>query len=149
MVRRALAVAILAACGSSTPPAAVVDRAPPPDAGPPPPLAEGCPARFDEAGGACDAAAGASTCHYPEGFCSCGPVPVCSGAVMPPPEEPEPTVWTCTPHPPAVRDDGCPGREPSGACARDGQRCSYGACCVSHYQCDDGTWQYTGGECPP
>jgi len=74
-------------------------------------------------------------------------VPVCSGAERP--ENPNaPTVWNCAATPPAVRADGCPGSPPDGACADEGQRCSYGDCCVSIYECHT-TWQLTDTQCPP
>lgn len=114
-----------------------------------PPLAEGCPASFGEAGGDCDGTAQVGTCAYREGTCYCGIQMPCSGAALPDDWGSDiPPSWQCTGRPPKVRDDGCPGSEPSGACSRRGQQCTYGACCTQEYTCK-GTWQITGGECPP
>ncbi|MBP8806328.1 MAG: hypothetical protein KBG48_20015 [Kofleriaceae bacterium] len=89
-------------------------------------------------------------CSYPEGSCYCGAEPVCSGVLMTQEDSARlRVIWQCTPVPPMVRPDGCPGREPNGPCARDGQQCSYGSCCVSHYTCRGGQWSWTGGGCPP
>lgn len=141
-------VVAVVACSSTAPAPQVVPPPPPP---PPPPNASSCPASFSTAGGACtpDPTANA-TCNYAEGSCYCGITPVCSGAARDPDEElREPTFWQCTAKPPLVRADGCPGSEPSGRCTQNGKKCTYGSCCVSHYSCTSGTWQMTGGECPP
>lgn len=89
-------------------------------------------------------------CAYPEGQCYCGAEPVCSGVMMTREESARlRVIWQCTPVPPAIRPDGCPGREPSGRCGREGQQCSYGSCCTSQYTCRGGTWTWSGGGCPP
>lgn len=146
----ALLVAV-AACGPSKPPPGdpVVSHAAP-DAGPPPPLAEGCPAQWEGTPGASCDPAGPGGCTYAEGSCWCGVPMPCSGAALPDDWGADiPPTWQCTPTPPAIREDGCPGQMPSGACAQHGQRCTYGSCCVHFYECRSGTWENTGGECPP
>jgi predicted Ser/Thr protein kinase len=157
MLRRlSIAILTLAACGGGRPgpSSAGGDVAPPPpaiDAGPP---AAGCPATWAEitsVTGGCDRATGPAVCSYDEGSCWCGVTPVCSGAARDPEEDAsEPTVWNCTPKPPAVRPDGCPGEMSSGlACREKGKRCSYGDCCVTVMECRGGQWQVVDQECPP
>lgn len=153
-MRPALLVVVvaLAACGGKTPAGSGPAVTPPIDA-PLPPLAAECPATYAAvpAGQACEPPAGhALSCAYPEGACSCMADYPCSGVEMTREEMAAlPIVWQCTPTPPAVRPDGCPGVEPSGACSRDGQRCSYGDCCYRELTCQHGEWQMTGGGCPP
>ena len=151
----AIAILTLAACGGGRPvPSSGGDQvaAPSIDAGPP---AAGCPATWAEitsvAGQSCDHATTPSACNYDEGSCWCGAVPVCSGAARDPDElAREPLVWNCTPKPPAVRPDGCPGEMNDGlACREAGKRCSYGACCVTIMECRGGKWQTVDQECPP
>lgn len=146
----ALAIVLLAACGSTTPPPGAIGNAAP-DAGPRliPPLAAGCPAAFAEATGSCDWNVSPSNCQWAEGQCHCGVAQVCSGAVRDPAEsENEPTTWQCASWPPAVRDDGCPG-EIGGRCGDEGKQCVYGDCCVATYTCVGGEWQQTAADCPP
>jgi hypothetical protein len=143
-----LVMLALAACGSSTPSSSKV-ATPAPDAGPPPPLAEGCPATWAEitSQSACDLQSG---CDYPEGSCWCGVAMPCSGAARDPEEFADvPSSWQCTAVPPAFRDDGCPGSQPTGACGQNGQRCTYGSCCVTEYVCERGQWKMGNAECPP
>jgi hypothetical protein len=146
-VRTLALILALAACGSSTPPAqpqhTVENRAI--DAGPTP-LAEGCPATFGS-GGPCDQSG--VHCGYPEGTCYCGVPSWCGG--MAPPEDyyQQPPSWQCTASPPAIRADGCPGATPQGACAKEGQQCTYGDCCVQSYECRNGQWLAGETQCPP
>jgi hypothetical protein len=66
-------------------------------------------------------------CDYGEaGDCPCAVLPIVQGVARAPGETPPPprTIWDCRPR---VRDDGCPGRPPSGPCSREGQRCGYRA----------------------
>jgi len=151
MVRASLVLIAVAACGSPTAPANPT-VAPPIDA-PLPPLAAECPASYAAvpAGQACTPTAGHTlSCAYPEGVCNCLAAYPCSGVAMSDEEMAAlPIVWQCEPTPPAVRADGCPGVEPSGACAKDGQVCGYGDCCFTQLTCTDGQWQMTGGGCPP
>lgn len=144
-------VGVLLGCGSSRPaPVVVENRAPAPDAGP---LAEGCPATFAEAAalGACSWEEHRNQCNYAEGSCYCGVAPVCSGAAINPEEEArQPTSWQCAAKPPAIRADGCPGEQNTGAACRDeGKSCTYGDCCVTTLQCRGGTWTYVDSQCPP
>ena len=116
------------------------------------PLAAGCPPTWAAmpAGGACDRAASQSPCNYPEGSCWCGAAPRCSGAAIDPEEmAKEPTMWNCTPVPPKIRPDGCPGSSPNGACSEEGKRCVYGDCCVETVQCQGGKWVSGAAQCPP
>jgi hypothetical protein len=147
-VRTLALILALAACGSSTPAPReqhTVENRATDDAGAPP-LAEGCPATFGGGGGACTSGL---QCGYPEGSCYCGVPSWCGG--MAPPEDyyQQPPSWQCTANPPAVRADGCPGVAPQGACAQNGQQCSYGDCCVQSYQCINGQWQAGQAMCPP
>ena len=137
------------------------------DAGPAsPPRAAACAATYAQVPvgqlcapprGAISAIPGAPTtsgvgtqCLYPEGQCFCGAELICSGVRLPAEDlERLRMIWQCTPVPPAIRPDGCPGREPSGRCGREGQQCSYGSCCTSEYTCRGGQWAWTGGACPP
>jgi hypothetical protein len=149
-VRSVYALVLVAACGSRTTPSAGA----PPDAEPRvlAPRGDACPETYAAATGPCDPASATSSCQYDDGQCTCGQAPVCRGAIPPPPdpdEPPPPTSWQCSAWPPAVRDDGCPGVAPQGACRGDGKRCSYGACCVATYVCARGAWAYDGSECPP
>lgn len=94
------------------------------------------------------------TCSYPEGECSCGRRPVCSGAEEEPIENPGPEVfvWVCRRTPPDVRPDGCPGVMPAAgaACDEVGKRCWYGECCVDPVDCTADGWSEPGmTECPP
>ncbi len=145
-------VAIAAACGGRTPPRqqAVVLGNVAPDGGARG-LAASCPATFAAAEAAttpCDRAK--VGCDYPEGSCYCGDPAYCGGAAPPPPPPvPPPAHWQCTAKPPAVRADGCPGTEPSGACTDEGKSCQYGDCCVSVDVCRGGQWQAGPAACPP
>jgi len=166
----ALTLVTLRGCGSSTPPApqTVENRAP--DASVP--LADGCPPAWQNAvgAGACDMGVANRVCTYDEGTCYCGVEPYCSGAEPDPEwERSRPTTWQCSATPPAIRADGCPGTPPeevasgpidrrriggggaedTGRCARDGQRCSYGSCCVTEYVCAGGRWTRGQASCPP
>jgi hypothetical protein len=110
-----------------------------------------CPASYAELRGACDPRVSREACSYAEGSCYCGKDMPCSG-VEPDPAEIAaiPNMWQCTPTPPAVRPDGCPGVQPGGgACPKDGQVCSWGDCCFTQMTCKGGTWEMTGGGCPP
>jgi hypothetical protein len=101
-------------------------------------------------GATCDPAVATQYCTYSEGSCWCGTQMPCSGVAWSDEDIAQfPVTWQCTPVPPAVRADGCPGAEPSGACARDGQVCGYGDCCFQEYTCQNGQWAITGGGCPP
>ena len=150
-MRIALALVVLAACGSKTPPPQQTVGNTGPDAAPPP-LAAGCPATFAEipAGASCDVATYPSQCNYPDGSCWCGAATPCSGVELSPDDYAAiPSSWQCTATPPAIRADGCPGSPPSGACGQPGQSCTYGDCCVQEYHCDHGQWTMGNGECPP
>ncbi len=119
--------------------------------------AEECPASFDDAenmrcGVGEDRPTG--TCSYPEGECTCGLRPECSGAEEPPPDPsvPQVWVWVCRRTPPEVRPDGCPGVMPTAgtACDEVGKRCWYGECCVEPVDCTAAGWSEPGmTECPP
>ncbi|NOY90973.1 MAG: hypothetical protein GXP55_07140 [Deltaproteobacteria bacterium] len=111
--------------------------------------APACPASFAEARGGCESGPGTSDCSYPEGECYCGEDRVCSGAVRSP-MSPEMYTWQCTPTPPEVREDGCPGMAPDGgsACSLD-HSCGYGFCGGPIYSCVHGEWQVTDMVPPP
>jgi hypothetical protein len=159
-MRSALVLALVA-CGSSHPAAHDTPRAaghdtPAPthhastarsDAAPVP----ACPASFAAASStAC--ASYAQWCEYPQGDCACTfDVPEhCGGARVPPPKPGTPTVWRCTPTPPEVRGDGCPGTHPNGrACSSEGKVCIYQECCYFKYTCTNGTWTENESACPP
>jgi hypothetical protein len=151
-VRRLIVVLVfLAACGSKTPPPGAVGNATP-DAGPMPPPAAGCPASWGEIGGGgdCDATVVTSQCNYPEGSCWCGHATPCTGVQLPDDYfTGQPTSWQCNAVPPAVREDGCPGIQPSGACSDDGKQCTYGSCCVTQVACQGGQWVVGMASCPP
>jgi hypothetical protein len=89
----------------------------------------------------------AATCAFSEGNCWCGPRRYCGGVAPPRDllEELAKPTWQCKP----FRTDGCPEARPSGACASEGQRCSYGDCCFVALTCRAGAWTQTGGGCPP
>jgi hypothetical protein len=150
-VRWLAALLLVAACGSSKPESGGAIGNAAPDAGrwtlttP----AAGCPETYGEAAGGCDQRTATNSCLYPEGHCYCGQAPVCSG-VEPDPADlaRRPIEWQCTPTPPDVRADGCPG-VPDATCATEGQECSYGDCCFVAYRCVGGVWQEIGGGCPP
>lgn len=149
---RALVVilGLCAACGSSQPPAGPIGNAAP-DAGPRelPPLDESCPEAYPVGTGACDGTVADRNCQYDEGQCYCGVAQTCSGVEIDPEEiRRQPTSWQCTPWPPAVRADGCPGTA-GGACTNETFECSYGDCCVSSYRCLDGEWTQVRSICPP
>jgi hypothetical protein len=147
-MRSALVLALVA-CGSSPAPAPTTTTtlAPPPmDAAPDP----ACPASYATASGRCSSYS--QWCTYPEGDCACSyDVPEhCGGARLPPVKPGTPTVWTCTPKPPDVRADGCPGADPHGQpCSDDGKECRYEGCCTRLDTCQAGHWQETEKECPP
>ncbi|HEY1554434.1 MAG TPA: hypothetical protein VGF94_06335 [Kofleriaceae bacterium] len=152
---RRLALALVwfvAGCGS-TPAPAPAQPAKPPPAIPPGAAPGSCPESYDAARGPCIAPA--SGCSYPQGDCACvvDEPHFCSGMVRPkrpPPPKPPPTVWLCTPKPPAIRADGCPGTDPNGrACHDEGKQCTYGNCCVASETCEDGVWKVKRTECPP
>jgi hypothetical protein len=150
-VRFAVVLLVAAACGSKTPPPAVLGNTPA-DAGATTPPAAGCPATWADItpDGSCDPGVHRNQCIYPEGSCWCGQESPCTGVELPPEEYAAiPVAWQCTPTPPAVRADGCPGVEPAGACSPDGQACSYGDCCVTSYRCDRGQWSTGETSCPP
>jgi hypothetical protein len=107
-----------------------------------------CPARFVAAKGLCsENGAETARCVYPEGTCSClGPpswqVGGCTGSSYL--TLPHAFDWACTT---AVREDGCPGEQPTAgtACATAKQECGYfdahgcdGASVV--VSCRDGRW---------
>lgn len=127
--------------------------APAPDAGvaftAPGPLA--CAPSYADLRGACDPKVSTQTCSYPEGVCYCGVTYPCSGVEHAPEEVASwPTTWQCTPTPPKVRPDGCPGVQPGdAACSKEGQVCSWGDCCFTQMTCKKGKWEMTGGGCPP
>ncbi|HUS67634.1 MAG TPA: hypothetical protein VMZ28_24025 [Kofleriaceae bacterium] len=113
-----------------------------------------CPAAFGDIPGGTDCASGLQ-CSYREGRCACTVGRYCGGAAPTPEMEAELARlrWTCTPKPPAIRPDGCPGIEPvSGktrcAAAAD-KACVYGDCCVVQYRCTRGRWIGGGASCPP
>lgn len=106
-----------------------------------------CPASYGAVAVGSSCQAPDASCSYPEGRCWCGGRSYCGGAA-PPPEvlaDLARPVWQCQ----AVRTDGCPEEEPSGACSSEGQACSYGDCCFTALTCQGGTWVRTGGGCPP
>jgi hypothetical protein len=87
---------------------------------------------------------------YAEGWCYCGVEQPCTGVDLGDDWAKDiPTTWQCTALPPDVREDGCPGVEPSGACWTEAQKCSYGSCCFQELTCLNGAWEITGGGCPP
>lgn len=93
-------------------------------------------------------------CPFPDGSCTCAPGIYCGGAALHPDSEADlqKLRWTCTPTPPKVRADGCPGAEPTGdtiRCGTDGQTCSYGDCCSFSYRCTKGRWIKGAVSCPP
>lgn len=141
-----LAVVMLG-CGPAKPPPGdpisnvAIDAAPAP--------APGCPSAWGLAGTVCDPAA-ASGCAYAEGSCWCGVPRPCSGVDLGDDwDDGIAPTWQCTERPPEFREDGCPGVQPSGACWKDGQKCSYGDCCFQELTCQNGAWETTGGGCPP
>ena len=145
-MRTLVLILALAACGSSTPPAqphTVENRAP--DAGVAAQPA-GCPATFGGGPGACTSGL---HCGYPEGTCYCGVPSWCGGVAPPEDYYQQPPSWQCTANAPPVRADGCPGREPQGACAQEGQQCTYGDCCVQNFECRNGQWLAREMQCPP
>jgi hypothetical protein len=113
-----------------------------------------CPETFASAGGACERDDSAEACTYPEGVCSCSMGSYCGG--VRPSEETEKelrkTRWRCTPNPPAVRPDGCPGTEPKAKepCQLpETQYCNYGDCCMRSARCLQGQWEIGQPSCPP
>ena len=148
-----LAVVIVAGCGSEKPRlepgggsgsaqgsggSAATDAAPPP--------AQGCPATFDAAKGACDMKI-RMACSYPQGTCTCSSEPWCGGAA-PPADFYQHLSWQCTPK---VRSDGCPGQQPPAGspCSTDGQSCDYTCSCSLVAQCQHGRWNVQEGPCKP
>jgi hypothetical protein len=107
-----------------------------------------CPAAYADVkeGAACS---GAASCSFPEGTCSCGPGSYCGGT--PPPKSVTDALksprWQCEAAMPAY----CPtDKMPSGACGDQPLMCSYSqGCCFTRYECRGGTWENTGGGCPP
>jgi hypothetical protein len=166
-VRLAAALLVLAACGGSRRPARsnvetgegydhrrTGDPSSAADAGVAftgtRPLA--CAPSYADLRGACDPTVSDQTCSYTEGVCYCGIDYPCSGVRIPDEQLARlPNQWQCTPTPPAVRPDGCPGVMPGAdvACAPDGKVCSWGDCCFHQMTCTAGTWVRTGGGCPP
>lgn len=145
MSRALLLAVVLAACGPKAADEPVVANTAR-DAGVV--LAPGCPATFAAATGGCDPAVG--SCAYAEGSCWCGVAQPCTGVDLGDEWDDDiPPTWQCTATPPDIRDDGCPGIQPSGACWQDAQVCSYGDCCFSELTCRNGAWEITGGGCPP
>jgi hypothetical protein len=144
-----LFLVLLAACGPKTAPSKAVVSNVPVDGGAGANPAT-CPESWGEANGACDPAVATVGCTFPEGSCYCGVTPVCSGMRRPDDwYDNQPKSWQCTANPPEVRADGCPGTEPSGACASEGLVCNYGDCCFQQLTCQSGQWTTTGGGCPP
>ena len=149
-----LAVVIVAGCGSEKPrmppgvgPGSAVGSAattPASDAAAGP--AQGCPATFAGASGACDMKI-RMACSYPQGTCTCSSQPWCGGAA-PPADYYQHTAWQCTPK---VRPDGCPGQQPSegSPCSTDGQSCDYTCACSLVAQCQHGRWHVQNGPCKP
>lgn len=124
----------------------------PMDAGPPAGPTS-CPAAFGDIpdGTPCSTSL---RCPYARGTCTCAPGQYCGGAAPPPDIEAQfaKLRWTCTPNPPAIRPDGCPGTEPRGGrtrCSKTDQQCVYGDCCVIQYRCTNGTWIGGASTCPP
>ncbi|HLU69011.1 MAG TPA: hypothetical protein VKZ63_22165 [Kofleriaceae bacterium] len=159
----ALAAILLASCGPARPAESAETTAlatPAGDAGSQQqgdiasPPAPGCPQAWAAItdGDTCSAQDSPQSCDYPEGSCWCGVAPRCSGVAPHPDEErAAPTVWNCTPTPPEVRSDGCPGSEPeSGSpCADEGKECHYGDCCITRVECTGGAWKQGTTSCPP
>lgn len=111
--------------------------------------ADECPASFGEASGACDEAGG--VCEFPEGSCVCRSASYCGGVDPGPDYEPPAPTWHCDYGPGTTRPDGCPGQLPDegAACPQEGQRCSYGSCCMHPATCVGGVWEVGGANCPP
>jgi hypothetical protein len=155
-MRSALVLALVG-CGSSQAPAPTSSAKPMPapstDAAPAPPDVASeptCPTSHASAAGACSSYT--QWCEYAEGTCACTyDVPEhCGGARLPPPKPGTPTVWKCTPKPPEVRADGCPGVERHGQpCSDEGKQCTYESCCFVLVTCHGGRWEETKHECPP
>jgi hypothetical protein len=110
-----------------------------------------CPSSYAELRGSCDPTVSREACSYAEGSCYCGIAYPCSGVQIPEEElRAIPPSWQCTPTPPKIRPDGCPGVQPgTEACPKDGQVCRWGDCCFTQMTCKGGTWEMTGGGCPP
>jgi hypothetical protein len=110
-----------------------------------PPM-KSCPKTPEEAVGACAIGDATRACNFGDTVCSCRGY--CGGRrppVMPPPQ------WSCTPKPPKVREDGCPGAgvKIGQACSKAGLQCSYMNCCAAMFTCSGGKWKATGVSCPP
>lgn len=135
----ALALALAAACGGTT-------ASPDQPGGAP---AGECPASFREAAGACEPSAEA--CAYPEGICRCRSSYYCGGIPPRPDYQPPAPTWHCSYGPGTTRPDGCPGEKPQrGApCSQEGQRCTYGDCCIASALCTAGRWEVGQETCPP
>jgi hypothetical protein len=100
-----------------------------------------CPPTFDTAAGHCTIGL---TCSYPTGHCSC--LGYCGGAAPPP--DTDFSHWDCV----LKRTDGCPDAPPTVGtpCEPRASSCSYGDCCIQHFQCP-ASQKWTSGPvlCPP
>lgn len=124
-----ISLVIASACASPRPKELKVDSA------------EDCPS-----GGPCH---DHDICAYPGGGCFCASPAYCGGIDPGPNYQPGPPVWQCSPDPGTVRDDGCPGTKPTGACDQDGQTCAYqDGCCDLSMQCELGQWAMIAHNCP-
>ncbi|MCB9619151.1 MAG: hypothetical protein H6724_06835 [Sandaracinus sp.] len=102
----------------------------------PAPTPDLCPTELDGPARVCSELG--RRCPLADGDCVCAQHPVVQGVALAQGEEPptNPRRWDCRP---TVREDGCPGRPPSGRCRREGQRCGY----LAHEPqavCSQGTW---------
>jgi len=115
------------------PPESEMSLVEPPDTNATP---DACPTALDGPMAACREEG--RRCPLADGDCVCARHPVVQGVALPPGEVPptNPRVWDCRP---TVREDGCPGRPPSGRCRREGQECGY----LAHEAravCSRGSW---------
>jgi hypothetical protein len=114
------------------------------------PKAAECPATFAAVKTNADCE-GMANCAYPEGTCYCGQGSYCGGT---PPsaeikKENARLRWVCEKKPPAIREDGCPGLQPSGSCSET-RECRYSdGCCFVAIKCVNGEWKRSDHQCPP
>jgi hypothetical protein len=109
-------------------------------------VATACPSSFATTSGRCDYA---GTCSFAEGSCHCAITPWCGGMKPDGSYYRQPTTWQCTPTPPKVRADGCPGTPAEGTrCKTNGKVCWYPACsCAIELTCTRHRWVRGKGAC--
>lgn len=138
---RLLVIALLTACQPASPAPHFAENLRP----------ASCPASF----AAAKVSAGCSgivECPFAEGTCTCTSGSYCGGTPPPPKvlEEDRRLRWVCSKKPPEVRDDGCPGVRPSGACGSEARECQYAqGCCSVVVNCVEGQWTAGDKQCPP